>query len=109
MHKVATHYNRDSVPFYNVVVHGPCVPFQLELESKQRGFYAPCFVRAPDPDSAVAKALAWVRANPKLGRIAANFDSPTPELSADSVVRISWFRYLRGDPGWVLYDESESP
>lgn len=94
------------MPFYNVVVHAPCVPLQLELEFKPRGFYAPCFVRADDPDSAVAKALGWVRINPKTVRIAAGFASPPPQLAVDSVTRISWFKYLRGDPGWVLYDES---
>jgi hypothetical protein len=85
------------------------VPVQLEFESKPRGFYAPCFVQAVDPDSASAKALQWIRVNPKTRRIAAAFASPPPELAIDSVARISWFRYLRGDPGWVLYDESQPP
>jgi hypothetical protein len=88
-------------------VHGPCAPLQTATESKPRGFYAPCFVRADDPDSAVAKALASVRTNPKSLQIAASFDSPAPNLAIDNVSRISWFRYLRGKPGWVLYDESE--
>jgi len=87
-------------------VHGPCAPIQTATESKPRGFYAPCFVRADDPDSAVAKALAYVRSNPKTLRIAASFDTSTPDLAIDSVARIPWFRYLRGKPGWVLYDES---
>jgi hypothetical protein len=97
------------MPFYNVVVHAPCVPVQLELEAKPRGFYAPCFVRADSPDGAVAKALAWVRANPQTLRIAARFASSSPELVIDRVARISWLKYLRGDPGWVLYDESRLP
>jgi len=94
------------MPFYNVVVHAPCVPLQLELEVKARGFYAPCFVRAESPDGAALKALAWVRANPRTTRIAARFASSPPALTIESVTRISWIKYLRGDPGWVLYDES---
>jgi hypothetical protein len=95
-----------TLPFYNVVVHAPCAPVQLPTGSKPRGFYAPCFVRADDPDNAVAKAIEFVRSNPKTRRIAATFDSPMPELAIDSVAQIPWFRYLRGKPGWVLYDES---
>lgn len=95
------------MPFYNVVAHAPCIPVQLELETQPRGFYAPCFVRANNPDHAVAKALEWVRVNPKTQRIAAGFASSTPELAIDSIARISWFRYLRGDPGWVVYDEAD--
>ena len=102
-----TRWNR-ILPFYNVVVHGPCTPVRGPTGSKPRGFYAPCFVRATDPDHAVAMALEYVRSSSKTLRIATNFDSPMPELAIDSVAQIPWFRYLRGKPGWVIYDESHS-
>ena len=68
------------MPFYNVVVHGPCEPVQTPTGSEPRGFYVPCFVRADNPDSAVAKALEDVRQSPKSAQIAAAFDSPVPIL-----------------------------
>jgi hypothetical protein len=94
------------VPLFNVVVHAPCLPKSVAGDVRPRGFYVPCFVWAGSPTRARAKALERVRASAKALRIAASFESPVPALEIDSVTQIPWYRYFRGQPGWVLYDES---
>jgi hypothetical protein len=92
------------MPFYNVVLHAPC---NGPIGSPPRGFYVPCFVRARDQAAAATKAKEIVRTSSKFSRIAARFGPELPVLGVDSIAPIPWYRFIRGQPGWVLYDESQ--